>query len=99
VFNMDILDFEEEDFGGYDLIILWDVFEHLSARNAKMLLTRLRDCTVFVMIPFETEQWECYGNEYETYLQPDLSEDVMEERYPELSKVFVDWRFWFYRLN
>jgi hypothetical protein len=22
VFNMDILDFEEEDFGGYDLIIL-----------------------------------------------------------------------------
>lgn len=92
---MDI-DFTNMD---YDLVILWDIFEHLSVADAKELLERLEWFKVFIMVPFNTPQWECYGNMYEEHLQPDLSEDVMAERYPELEVWFISWRFWFYILN
>lgn len=101
IYNIDIMDFDPEEFGSYDLVILWDILEHLSIHNAQILIERLKKARadVFVMVPFETEQWECYDNIYETHLQPDLTEEVMDERYPELEKVFVEWRFWFYKLK
>jgi hypothetical protein len=59
----------------------------------------LKNKTVFIMIPFNCPQWECYGNIYETHLQDDLTLDVMKERYPQLKLHYSDVRFGFYTLN
>lgn len=98
VINSDVMDLDFVSVN-YDLVILWDIFEHLSVENAKTLLHNLRFFKVFVMIPFNTPQWEHYWNIYETHLQPDLDEKKMRELYPQLTLWFKSWRFGFYFMN
>jgi len=99
VLDVDVMSLSDDFFNQYDLIVLWDIFEHLNVEDATKLLKSLKNVTTFVMVPFDTPQWEHYWNIHETHLQPDLSEDTMKERYPQLNKEFVDGRFWFYSLN
>lgn len=97
--NCNIMNVDNDYFDCYDLVILGDIFEHLSIEDATKLLTRLENKIVFIMIPFNCPQWECYGNIYETHLQDDLSLDIMKERYPQLKLQYSDVRFGFYTLN
>ena len=87
VFVQDIRDFA---LGFYTYIIMGDVFEHLSHADARALLDRVAaaNARCFIGVPYMLEQGPSEGNEHETHLQPDLTQEVMAQRYPELSLVF-----------
>lgn len=74
--------------GRYDLVIFGDVLEHLEVMSAKRVLAECRRAAV--VVPFLYEQGIEDGNQYEIHLQPDLTPEVMEERYPELQLVKIE---------
>lgn len=80
VFVKDICDLE---FSWYDIIILGDVFEHISKDKALELLMRLKEqCTqLYVVIPYLYHQEEVDGNPYEAHQQPELTDEIMKEYY------------------
>ena len=92
VYIENILEFNWTD---YDFIILGDVLEHLGKEDAKRLINAMHfhGKHFLVAIPYTMEQdGEEYGNTYETHLQPDLTPDIMLERYPGLVPLYTnDW--------
>jgi hypothetical protein len=89
VFIGDILSF---DFSSYDYIILGDIIEHLQYEQAHTLLDNITNNNIkcMVAVPYMFEQGEEYGNIHETHHQPDLTQEVMIERYPMLKFLFGD---------
>ena len=77
----DIADFEYEY---YDLIIFGDVLEHMTVEKAQKVLAyakpRCKD--LIIGIPFLYEQGAIYGNPWEVHIQPDLTPEIFDERYP-----------------
>jgi len=95
VFIGDIMDF---DFSEYQFIILGDVLEHLTKEDGiklieKIHITRKR---CLVAIPYTMEQGEYYGNIYEAHLQPDLTLEIMTERYPQLEMIYSNSQYGYY---
>lgn len=88
VYNVNIMDFE---FDYYDIIIMGDILEHLSREDAVILLNRLKDkCKeLIVVVPYFLPQNEVFGNKYEIHLQPDLSDEIMEQYYPMLELIKI----------
>jgi len=84
--NVYVGDIRTFDISDYDFIILGDVLEHLTVEDATKLVDYITNSGIecLVAVPYEMEQGEWEGNVHETHLQEDLTEDVMEERYPEL---------------
>lgn len=86
------------DISKYDLIILGDVLEHLSVRNAQKLIYNImnsgKEC--LVAVPYMMEQGEWGGNIHETHLQPDLTPEVMKQRYPNLKLIFGNEKYGYY---
>lgn len=81
------------DLSWHDVIILGDVFEHLTVDQATDVLPRLWSACdeMFVAVPFEYEQGIENGNPYEIHQQADLTELVMDMRYREwLSPLYVE---------
>ena len=70
----------------YDLVIMGDVFEHLTVPEARKVLEYFRGtaASLIIVVPFEYVQGEEEGNPYEVHKQADLNPTVMLERYPEL---------------
>lgn len=95
VFNIDIKDFK---YDYYDIIIFGDILEHLNVKDAqKVLEYALNMCEeIIVAVPYLYEQGECYNNIYETHLQPDLTPEIMEERYPYLKLLYGNDRYGYY---
>jgi autotransporter strand-loop-strand O-heptosyltransferase len=90
------------DFKNYDFIILGDVLEHLSKEDAQHLIQQLafHDKQFMVAIPYTMEQdGEEYGNVYETHLQPDLTPDIMKQRYPQLVSLYTNQWYGYYINN
>ncbi len=93
VFNIDILNF---DFDYYDIIIMGDVLEHISRKEAQPLMHKLKDkCKeLLVIIPYELPQEEAaHDNPYEIHLQPDINDEIVAKYYPMLKllrKIPVD---------
>ena len=87
VFLGDIVDF---NISGYDFIILGDVLEHLTIQDATELISKIYESgkRCLVAVPYTMEQGEYYGNVYETHLQPDLTLDIMGERFPQLMMIY-----------
>jgi SAM-dependent methyltransferase len=89
----------------YDLVILGDVFEHLSKENARILLNELikNNNEAIIMVPFESIQGPYQGNSFEIHLQNDLNFDIMKIRYPEIQlivhTVIDNYTYAFYFLN
>jgi 2-polyprenyl-3-methyl-5-hydroxy-6-metoxy-1,4-benzoquinol methylase len=75
------------DLTPYSMVIIGDVLEHLSIGDARAVLARCR--RALVQVPYLYPQGTIYDNPAETHLQPDLTEKVMAERYPELTPLFV----------
>lgn len=73
----------------YNIFILGDILEHLTPKDARELLDTLKNSQncglIVVAVPFLYEQDEIDSNKYEIHLQPDLTLEVMKERYPELN--------------
>ena len=92
VYCDDIVKFDISD---YDFIILGDVLEHLPAERAKELVDKIiklgKEC--LVAVPYMMEQGEYQGNIHETHYQPDLTFDIMKERYPKL-ELPQNWHFY-----
>ena len=84
----------------YDFYILGDVLEHLSVEDAQWLLSylRLKGKKFLIAVPYLMFQDEYEGNKYETHLQPDLTPDVMKQRYPELELLYGN-EFYGYYIN
>jgi phospholipid N-methyltransferase len=86
VYNDNILSKDAEFIEQYDFVIIGDVLEHLSVEDAQKLmrLLQLKNKKYLIAVPYSLEQGECEGNVYETHLQPDLTPELVLERYPEL---------------
>ena len=86
------------DIKDYDFIILGDVLEHIPTNYAKELINDIvnsgKEC--LVAIPYEMEQGEHEGNIHETHYQPDLTVDVMKERYPSLTCIYNNEYYGYY---
>ncbi len=86
------------DIKDYDFIILGDVLEHLPENYAKELINDIvnsgKEC--LVAVPYEMEQGEHEGNIHETHYQPDLTVDVMKERYPHLTCIYNNEYYGYY---
>jgi glycosyltransferase involved in cell wall biosynthesis len=97
--NVYIADIREFNLQDYDFIILGDVLEHLYTEDAQRLIDNMlflkKKC--LVAIPYMMSQdGEEYGNEYETHHQPDLTPDVMLDRYPSLKKIYDNQWYGYY---
>ncbi len=70
----------------YDCVILGDVLEHISVEASQKLIERLTTaCTYAIFsVPWMYPQDPIDGNEHERHLQPDLTLEVMAQRYPKL---------------
>ena len=86
--NTNLLEFNS--YNHYDLVIMGDVLEHLSVSDARDVITKYLDkgSNLLIAVPFLMEQGEYEGNTYETHLQPDLTLEIMNERYPELELLY-----------
>lgn len=96
--NVNLLDFKS--WSHHSLVILGDVLEHLSISDAKYIINKyLEDnSNLLIAVPFLMEQDVYEGNIYEIHLQPDLTPQVMEERYPELELLYGN-DFYGYYIN
>jgi autotransporter strand-loop-strand O-heptosyltransferase len=95
--NVYVGDITKFDISDYDFIILGDVLEHIPTDLAVDLIrkiTQKKEC--LVAIPYEMEQGEYEGNIHETHHQPDLTHDVMFERYPELTCIYRNEHYGYY---
>lgn len=90
IWNLDILKMPFEYYDYYDFFIMGDILEHLSAEEAKYLLSflRVKNKKFLVAVPYEMEQGEHEGNKYETHLQPDLTPEIIKQRYPDLELLY-----------
>jgi hypothetical protein len=78
----------------YTVAILGDVLEHLPSLRAQSVIAALVGCCseVLVVVPFLYVQDEVDGNLYERHEQDDLTQEVMAQRYRELTLLDVEWR-------
>jgi|TARA_R100000482_G_scaffold17478_2_gene5037 autotransporter strand-loop-strand O-heptosyltransferase len=95
VFIGDICTF---NISSYDYIILGDVLEHLSIDNAKKVLNTINknNQKCMVAVPYLSEQGEHEGNIYEAHLQPDLTPEIMKQRYPSLKLLYGNDSYGYY---
>tara|TARA_R110000772_G_scaffold57608_1_gene130254 strand:- start:307 stop:807 length:501 start_codon:yes stop_codon:yes gene_type:complete len=95
IYINNVMDF---DITPYNYIIMGDVLEHISIEDSITILNRItnnqQQC--LVAIPYEYEQGEYEGNIYETHLQPDLTPQIMNSRYPNLNLLYGDDRYGYY---
>ena len=95
VYNDNIIHF---DIAEYDYIIMGDILEHLSIKDAKELIKKIthsgKKC--LVAIPYTMEQGEVNGNIYETHLQPDLTHEVFLFRYPMMKELYRNHEYGYY---
>lgn len=84
VFVEDITEFKMPQ--RYSAVVMGDTLEHIPRREAWGVIENLCNNAdlVCVAVPFEMEQEPVDGNKHEAHLQPDLSEELMAERYPQL---------------
>jgi hypothetical protein len=78
--------------GKYQLTIFGDVLEHISVNDAQLVLSRClaSGSDALVVVPYMYPQNALDGVEAERHLQPDLTEERLGERYPQLSYLFGD---------
>lgn len=98
LYQMSIMNFKFRQ--NYDLVIFGDVLEHLNIPDAQKVLTEalLHTRYLFVAVPYlcPQEPWE--PNPYEEHLQPDLTPEIMQQRYPQLQlllEIKKDDGFWY----
>jgi hypothetical protein len=72
-----------KNFKDYSLCIMGDILEHLPVDDALEVLHNIlaSKCLVTVAVPWLFEQGALEGNSYEIHRQPDLTPDIMKQRY------------------
>ncbi len=86
--NVYVQNFLDFDFEHYNIVVMGDVFEHVTQEQAFEWLTKVRDKVdeIIIVVPFEyVQDWDgVYENVYGHHHQPDLTPTNMLERYPML---------------
>jgi len=100
VYNKNILEIDFTILDTYDFFILGDVLEHLTVEQGQSLMLFLKQNKkkYIVAVPYQMEQGEYEGNTHETHLQPDLTPDIMKQRYPDLKLLYGN-NFYGYYIN
>ena len=101
VYNQNIMHLLSQ-LGHFDFIILGDILEHLDKNSAQHLLHEIkqRQLGCLVAVPYLMEQdGEEYGNPHETHLQPDLTIENMQERYPDLELIYGNELYGYYKMK
>lgn len=84
--NVYLQNFLDFDFDYYDVVIMGDVFEHVTQEDASRWLNRISNKVgeLVIVVPFEYKQdWDgVYENVYGHHHQPDLTPQNMLSRYP-----------------
>ena len=95
VYNINIKDFKYKN---YDVIIFGDIIEHLEIEEAQEVLKyAYSHCKeIIVAVPYELEQGIEEGNVYEIHKQPDLTPEIMKERYPFLKLLYKNNLYGYY---
>ena len=95
VYNIDIKDFKHDY---YDIIIFGDIIEHLDIKDAQDVLKyAYKKCDeLIVAVPYELEQGIEEDNIYEIHKQPDLTPEIMLERYPMLKLLYKNDLYGYY---
>jgi hypothetical protein len=90
VYHKNILAIDFVILDKYDFFILGDVLEHLTIEEGQLVMLFLKQNKkkYIVAVPYQMEQGEYEGNTHETHLQPDLTPDIMKQRYPELELLY-----------
>jgi len=98
VMEMDVLDVYAPTLENYDMCILGDILEHLNIQDGQRLIKDIsKHCKYFIVaIPYQMEQGEHEGNIHETHLQPDLTPEIMKQRYPELGFLYGNEYYGYY---
>ena len=89
VFWKNISDLEYE---WYDLVIFGDVIEHMTVGKAQRVIDYAREhCKDMVIaVPWLYSQGAEYGNPYEVHLQPDLTLEIFNQRYPGFTPIWIN---------
>lgn len=100
IYNQDVFNLPQNELFSYDFYILGDCLEHFSVEDAQFILSllRLKGKKYLIAVPYEMFQDEYEGNKYEIHLQPDLTPDIMKQRYPELELLYGN-EFYGYYIN
>lgn len=90
VYEENVLKMPLDVLGAYDFYILGDVLEHLSVEDAEWLMNflKIKGKQYLIAVPYLMFQDEYEGNVHETHLQPDLTPEIMLERYPDLELLY-----------
>jgi len=83
---------------GYQTYIFGDVLEHLSVHEAQKVLSGVfrSGARAFVAVPYLYEQGDVRNNQNERHLQPDLTPDLVLQRYSSLHLLHRDQRYGLY---
>jgi hypothetical protein len=86
------------NFDHYHLVIMGDILEHLTYEDARKIIDKYlnQHSKMIVAVPYMMQQSEYDGNIYEVHLQPDLTPQVMQERYPEFELLYGDDMYGYY---
>jgi|TARA_R110000851_G_scaffold296023_2_gene451067 hypothetical protein len=86
------------DITKYELIILGDILEHLSVDDAHIILNKINknNQKCIIAVPYLSEQEADGGNHYQIHLQPDLTPELMLQRYPSLKLLIGNKRYGYY---
>ena len=91
IFQIDARDFKHRD--KYDTIIMGDMIEHLSVKEAQALVERMKKWvvnTIFIQVPYKYPQEALHDNPFELHVQWDLTHENFMERYPWFKLVVKD---------
>lgn len=82
----------------YDLIIFGDVLEHLPVSEAQKVLQEAEKHTHFILVavPYLLRQGPLDGNKAEIHIQPDLTPEIFEERYPNFQTIWQSPQYGYY---
>lgn len=82
----------------YNLVIFGDVIEHMTVEDAQYVIGCAEKYAdhILIGVPYLYEQDELYGNPNEKHLQPDLTPEIFNERYPGFKLICYVERFYGY---
>ena len=96
--NVILGDVRTFDFRDYDFMIMGDILEHLSIKDATAVMNKVKEHEILclVAVPYLYKQGPSRGNIHEIHLQPDLTPKLMKERYPDLQAIYEDTKYGYY---
>ncbi len=99
IINEDIMDIYDKL--EWDIRIFGDVLEHLSVEDAQEIINYLKDkwVIIYIQIPRMYPQWIEFWNKYEIHLQPDITKEVFNERYPWFELLWEDSEIGLYKFT